>query len=382
MKQTLPYFKPIIKSTQSKANNDIIDECVELYEAGKPQQSLLRLIDFFNSDFRAKYGNKSGTEFHIPHGSIIVHILLGKKEICVFSDFLNVPDEQRLPMLRSIAEMNSSRLMLPRFVLIGDKLRIEYRCSVTQSHPYKMFNLLRNICIVGDRFDDEFCEKFNTTRCYTPVVKPYSTREVNHVYKSIQTLGKQAIEAVEQYSAQRFYGYSWQVLASTLCQIFYLATPQGSLVNKINRTLSELSNDDAPILDQLKRGITTLREILAMDKSELSQSLYHVETLSSPNMRGTLRTIQKKLSEVFKAALERVQYKDYEQIALRMTCAIYRLYYDYDMPDAINSVLAKGLKKSSGKPFREAAFALLETIDYLMDDDNFEDDAHLSSPEK
>lgn len=373
MKHTLPYYEPIIKSTQSKADNDIVDECVELYEAGKTHESLLRLIDFFNPELRQKYGNAEGTALHIPHGSIMVDILLGDNEVYIYSDFLLVPDDQRLPMLRQVAELNSSRLMLPRFVLTGDKLRIEYRCSTRQCHPYKIFTVLRNICMVGDRYDDEFCEKFGAKRCYTPHVMPYQPQEVDYIYDGIQTLCSQALEGVEKYSRQRFYGYAMQLLAATICQIYYMASPQGMLLNKINRTIGELSQDDIPILDQMKKGVTALREIQAISKQDLAHDLYHVEILASPNLRGTLQTLQKKLADVFKASLERVQFKDYEHSALRLLYVIYRLFYEYDIPDDINTVLAEGLKKASDKPFKEAAFALLETIDYLMDDDNFED---------
>ncbi len=372
MKTTLPYFRPILKSTQSKANNDIIDECVELYEAGKPQESLLRLIDYFNPEFRDKYCNKSGTKLQIPHGSIVINIHLGKREVYIFSNFLTVPAEQRLPMLRQVAEMNSSRLMLPRFVLDGDQLRIEYRCSTSQSHPYKIFTVLRNICQVGDRYDDEFIEKFGATRAYTPQVVPYSTRDVNYIFKAVQTLCKQSLEAIDMYSRQRFYGNAMQVLATAICQIYYVANPQGGLVNKINRAISMLSSDDIPILDQLKKGVTTLQEIQLLSKDELASNLYHVNILVSPNMRGTLQTLQKKLADVFKMSLERIQFKDYEQVALRLTYAIYRLFYEYDIPDNINIVLTKGLKQASGKPFKEASITLLQTIDHLMDDDNFE----------
>lgn len=372
MKTTLPYFRPILKSTQSKANNDIIDECVELYEAGEPQESLLRLIDFFNPEFREKYSNKSETRLQIPHGSIVVHIHLGKREVHIYSDFLTVPANQRLPMLRQIAEMNSSRLMLPRFVLDGDQLRIEYRCSITQCHPYKIFTVLRNICQVGDRYDDEFIEKFGATRFYTPIVEPYSTRDVNYIYKAIHILCSQALEAIGKYSNQRFYGNAMQVLATAICQINYVANPQGGLMNKINRTISMLSSDDIPILDQLKKGVTALQEIQNLSKEDLARNLYHVNILVSPNMRGTLQTLQKKLADVFKMSLERIQFKDYEQVALRLTYAIYRLFYEYDIPDNINAVLTKGLKQSCGAPFKDAAMTLLQTIDYLMDDDNFE----------
>ena len=63
-------------------------------------------------------------------------------------------------MLRQVADLTLNRLLLPRFRKEGDRLRMEYVCPLAQSHPHKIYFVLRNICHVGDRYDDEFCTKF------------------------------------------------------------------------------------------------------------------------------------------------------------------------------------------------------------------------------
>ena len=53
---------------------------------------------------------------------------------------------------------------------------MEYACPLSQSHPHKLYFILRNICHVGDRYDDEFCTKFGARRSYEPQVTPLSGR--------------------------------------------------------------------------------------------------------------------------------------------------------------------------------------------------------------
>ncbi|MGG6549000.1 UNVERIFIED_CONTAM: hypothetical protein NY100_26665, partial [Prevotella sp. 15_C9] len=85
-------------------------------------------------------------------------------------------------MLRQIADLNLNKLLLPRFVKDNDKLRMEYTCSLSQSHPHKMYFVLQNICHIGDKYDDEFCTKFGATRCYEPQVTSYPQEEIDRIY--------------------------------------------------------------------------------------------------------------------------------------------------------------------------------------------------------
>ena len=66
---------------------------------------------------------------------------------------------------------------LPRFRKEGDKLKMEYVCPLSQSHPHKLYFILRNICHIGDRYDDEFCAKFGAKRSYEPQVTPSIPRK-------------------------------------------------------------------------------------------------------------------------------------------------------------------------------------------------------------
>ena len=78
MKQALT-FTPILSSTESKLNVEAFDASVEAFENHEYLKSFYALLDYINGDFRTKYGNVQGNEFHIPHGSIIVNIKLDEE---------------------------------------------------------------------------------------------------------------------------------------------------------------------------------------------------------------------------------------------------------------------------------------------------------------
>ena len=223
MKQTFAFISPVVDSTQSAIRTEAYEQGVDLYNRGEYVQAFHSLLDYLNADFRTKYGNADGTEFHIPHGSILVHIRIADGFFHINADFLNLPEKGRVAMLRQVADLNLNKLLLPRFVKNGDKLNMEYVCPLSQSHPHKMYFVLQNICHIGDKYDDEFCTKFGATRCYEPQVTPYPQEEVDRIYEGIQTLGRETLEALKEYGADRRYGYSWNVLDTAFYQISYAA---------------------------------------------------------------------------------------------------------------------------------------------------------------
>ena len=61
--------------------------------------------------------------------------------------------------------------------------------------------------------------EIGATRCYVPQVTPYPQEEVDRIYEGIQTLGRETLEALKEYGADRRYGYSWNVLDTAFYQI-------------------------------------------------------------------------------------------------------------------------------------------------------------------
>ena len=213
MKKSFPYIPPATESQLVYTDGELMDEAVEAFENHEYVKSLQLLIDALDCDFRERYGNSDDTSFSIPHGSIVVNISLQPESLNISADFLRLPEKGRVAMLRKIAEMNIENLMLARFVKSGDRLKMEYSCPLTDTHPHKIHAVLHNICAIGDKYDDELCTRFNATRCYEPKVTPFTPEQVCAVRDGLRTVGNRALEAAAEYCSQRRYVYEWSLIA-------------------------------------------------------------------------------------------------------------------------------------------------------------------------
>ena len=132
MKQNLTFIPPVIASTESKLNTEAFDTSVEAFENQEYLKSFYSLLDYINGEFRTKYGNVQGNEFHIPHGSIVVNIKLDNEKLSITAPFVSLPEKGRIPLLRQVAGLNFNAMDLSRIYLKNNQLTFEYTCPIQQ----------------------------------------------------------------------------------------------------------------------------------------------------------------------------------------------------------------------------------------------------------
>lgn len=373
MKRTLPFIAPVKDSTQSAMQRDLYEKSIDLYGEDKYVEAFHTLLDHLNPEFRTKYGNTEGTEFHLPHGSIVVNVRIDDKMMYIDADFLNLPEKGRVAMLRQVADMNINRLLLPRFTKEGDRLKMEYHYLLSESHPHKIVTILQNICRVGDKYDDEFCTKFGATRCYEPKVTPYPAETVDRIYDDMQSLIQTTLDAVKEYNDQRRYGYSWNVIDTAFYQISYFAQPQGQLANDLDKAVNDM-DEELPVAELVMKGMAYLQKLQATPKEKIAEDLYFVDTLVSIKGPSSLQNVQENMKDVYEEATAAMQNKDYERAAVRICYKFYEAYFYNDMQDDLNAIFVKALREAAEHPMEEAADILWTALDKVMEGEIEEDD--------
>lgn len=367
MKQSFPFIPSLRTSMASDLRNDLVPVFTDYYENGEKLKSFHTLLDFFNKDIRRKYGNEQGTEFHIPHGSILLNIKIENGQFYLWIDFLKLPSSNRVAFLREIMNVNVDDLYLARIIKVGDLLKIEYHCSFEDTHPNKLFRLIGNVCTFADAHDDEYCAKFGAQRCYMPHVIPYSDDDLDRVLDGIKAIGGQTVPEVKSNSDTRSYGIAWNVLAASLYQIYYFMQPQGKLQYDYIEELDRFDDDDddRSIEEVINGGMELLKKLMSMGKEDLKPHLYHIESVISPKVRSTLSAVQERMNPVYEEVTEAMQTEGYNRAYVRIRYSFYESLYYFDMQDDIYAVILDALKDSAGKSLKEAAqilYAALEKI--------------------
>lgn len=379
MKQTLTFNLSTITSTESKVNVDAFDESMEAFANEDYLHAFHTLLDYINPDLREKYGNPAGTEFHVPHGSIVVSIKIENDQLNITAPFLALPEKGRVPLLRQVANLNFNDMDLAQIVLQDEKFHFKYSCPLALAQPYKIYYVLEEICRTGDKYDDEFETKFGAQRIYEPKVTPFDAETLDNVYEVIQLSCKECMDAVKGFEADRKFGFAWNVLDTTLLKILYYAHPQGQLLNDMNKAVTEMDREDIPLPEVVNYGKSVIARLQGMTKEELAEDLYFVDIFISPKRRSNLKNIQENFEGSYNRATQAFEARDYMTCCLMIVYKFYEMYHYNDVQDDVNAVVTRALQKTSAMSWDEAAEILHDAMDNIMegelDDEDDDEDA-------
>lgn len=367
MNQVPIFVPPIISSTASTVDVDEIERAEKLYGEGKYIESIHKFLDGLHPEVRKKYGDPAGRVFDIPHGSVIIHIELTDDTFFISIDYLRLPsDERRQPMMRQVLDLNARKLMLTHFICRDNILRLEYRCPLADTHPYKLYSLIGNICFVANRYDDEFISKFGAERVTKPQIRPYSEENILRLHTALQTTGRYALDTVKEFVGERNHNGAWAVISTCFLQFLYYARPKGMLYLQVDKILTDL-DDDLPTSEQVIRAVAALEELMSRSPEELAKDMYYAEILSSDNNASSLPFIKDNLEESYEEVTTAIEHGNYERATVRLLHSIYRLYHHYDMQEDVNTVLVEALSSASGKPIEIGGKILYLTVKNIME---------------
>ena len=362
------FYKSLYSSTASKIKVELWDATLAAYDEEQYLKSFHLLMDYVNPELRAKYGNADGTTFKVPHGSVIVNVNIDKETFNVHAPFLEVNQETIVPLLRQVASLNFSALDLAQIYLRENRLDFEYSCKINETNPYKIYYILREICDVGDKYDDEFVTTFGAKRLYEPIVTPFAAGKAEEAYQTIQAIIKQALEYTAFFESKRNYSQAWDLIAGALRQIDFYAHPQGQLKNDIEKAIRE-ANAEAPLPELVTDMKNFLQEWQAMDKAKFIEDLYDVEIFIPTKRRSSLQNIQENLEKLYERTEKGIQNGYQSAVAVDILFNFYNIYYHNNLQEDVNVVLADALEQSSGKAWDEAANILFRALKKIMDGD-------------
>lgn len=367
MKQTLTFNLSTIASTESKMKVEAFDESVDAFENKEYLRSFYALLEYLNPDFRTKYANVQGTEFSIPHGSIVVNLKLTGDRLSITAPFVALPEKGKIPILRQIAGLNFNDMDLTTIRLKDARLYFEYSCPIALANPYKIYYVLEEICRTGDKYDDEFETKFGAKRIYEPKIEPYAAQVLDEIYDVVQLSCRECLEAVKYFEPGRKFGYIWNILDTTLMKILYYAHPQGQLLNDLNKAVADMDREDIPLPEVTAHGKEVVLRLQALTKEQLAENLYYVETFVPGKRRSNLKNIQENFESTYDKASAALEGNDYMACCLMIIYKFYEMYYYNNVQDDINAVVVKAMQKASAKPFEEAAPILHEAMENIME---------------
>ena len=238
------------------------------------------------------------------------------------------------------------------------------------AEPYKIYDVLREICINADNYDDEFISKFGAKRIQEPKIYAYTSEQKAAAWTTIQQYIKEAFEAYEQLENKRLTSYLWDVLVITLLKIDYFCAPQGTLRNEIEKTIVYLNSKD-DYYQRLSGGKEYLKKLQNYEQAKFENDLYKIDVFVPYKFRTNLESIRNILKYAYETAEKEIKAMDYIGATCTLEYGILNLFYSNNVEDSIAEVLTKAMEEASAKPMQQASGILFDAVKKISTTDTF-----------
>ena len=225
MDKSLSYTQPISRYNRSVSLDDWYTS-MDCYEKGEYQKSVVHLLRYINPPVTIPDG--PDLDITIPHGSVNVHLKMTGENFSVEVPFLKFNSSSlRLPSMRQMIESNFSAMVLAQTVLKGDELWMEYKMPVENCEPYKVYDLLDEMCREADQNDDYYIDRFKLEHISEIKAEPFTQEEREAAAREFGAIISEGLACADYMDGKRYYDMECDALAITLFRLKHSIFPRG-----------------------------------------------------------------------------------------------------------------------------------------------------------
>lgn len=339
------FFQSVQKSVNIEFNYDSWNKALKLNEEKNYVESFWEIMKY--ADSKVKRFETSDRVLKIPHGSIFLDIDFSGENIFIKSDFLDVSEANKVPLFRRITELAFSALNLTKIFLEDEKLYFTFSCPLELYDPYKIFDVLAEICYFADKYDEEFCQSFWAKQLVSPEIIEISIDKKEIIFSNFRKIIESNFEIIKDLEDRRRNNYAWDVISTTYKMIDYSCSPKWTLALKISEKVNELYNRDETLETIIFRWKEFLKELLEMSKEEFFDSIYEVKEFIPNRKVATTDLVLEYLKPGEQDAYKDLQMWDFESAYLIYMHILYNSMYYHIMPSKTQNEIVKIIKNNS-----------------------------------
>ena len=379
MENVLPRFERPLKSTsEPEVNNDYWDKAVDAFDEKEYRTSILSVINYLNEKVLEGVDTSSDINITQMQGSAEINIKITDDSFSIKVPFLKITEKtNEVALLRKVAEVNFSQLDIEQIKLKDKELFFSYECPLSMCQPNKMFSLIRNVCFRSDELDDEFIENYGAEFYKEPKTTKLTQEEQEIAWKQISNIFEDYEGLHDLFREKRWNDWQWDAILISLLKLSNMPYLQGLLRSELIENIEALYNNKVDFQTRVDRGTNYIKTLIAKDKSEFIDSLYHADQFVSLLWRSSEEIIEEKCENIQETV------DDYEENEKHFNQSYYlqgiflKMLYNYNLEDSYKNAIYKTLEEVSGLSPDEAApklHKLYDDMNHCRINDEDEDD--------
>ena len=312
-----------------------------LFKEKKYPESLDAFFDYLRDDTAGNVVyERNGAEgrFELSQGSKIVRGSFNGSQVNAEVTLARMP-QPSVPVMRRLLEMNFN-LYYSRYAMEDDRLCMCFDSEAATASPSKLYYGLKELSTKADKQDDLLVQDFSSLQTTDDEhVTPLTDAEKEVKYTFFQQWIGETLETINGLDADKFSGAIAYLLLSLSYRIDYMITPEGKLLNQMERIIAiYFKKDERPVTEKNRDMAEEYRKLKALSKEEVIGYLFRSKYTFSIVAPQPYKIVG---DSIHAANQNMVWYRDnsYPAIASHITeYGISFCQYSYSLPKAITEL--------------------------------------------
>jgi len=357
------YVRPIAKIDDPINKIEYWDAAVEAFDEKKYKETIIAILNYMNPSLLEGKDTEADIEIVQMQGSAEIHVKVTDTTFSVKAPFLRMTkDTNKVALLRKVAEVNFTPLRLAQIHQRDETLSFEYEMPIELAHPNKLYDVIRNIVVYADDYDDKFINDYKATFYKKPTYKALSETEKEQVWKQISNILNDYKNYTAFFKEKRWEGFIWDIIVISMLKISNMPYVNGELRSDLIEYIGNLFDGDLDLNYRVDRGVNFMKKLMAKSQDEIMRDVYHTGQFISLRWRSSQQIISDKLKN-------NVEYvKRYEKEANKINLSYYlqltflKLIYDFNLEETYLNEIYNVLEEVSGLEPDKAAAKLVKVF--------------------
>lgn len=311
------------------------------FKEKKYPESLDAFFDYLRDDhLQNVVYERNGAEgrFEFYQGSKMVRGSFDKEELKAEVTLARMPHPS-VPVMRRLLEMNFN-LFYSRFALDNERLCMRFDSDSETASPSKLYYGLKELATKADKQDDLLVQDFTLLESAdSDHLSIILDKEKEVKYEYLQKWIGQTIDTIAGLDADKFSGGIAYMLLTLIYRIDYLITPEGKLLNDLEKISGiYFKKDERPVIEKNRDMAEAFKTMKAMPKEEVFKYLLRSKYTFSIVAPQQYKTVA---DSIHGANQNMTWYRDnnYPYIGSQITeYGIAYCQYSYSLPRAITEL--------------------------------------------
>lgn len=363
MKNVLPKFqRPIQGIDEPRTEVSHWDKAMDAFEAKNFRTALLETINYINPEILSGRDTSGTLNIVRGQGSAEIQVSITEDLFSVKAPFLKVTETtNKVALYRKIAEVNFHPLTLAQIHLSNNELWFDFEMPISLCQPYKVYDVLREICVYADDYDDEFVDKYKAGFYKEANVQPLAGGEVDQAWQQISDI----LEDYKKYSAffkeKRWDAFQWDIVVISILKLVNMPYVHGNLRTKLQEYTNNMFNGQIDFQYRIDKGTKFMQELCGKPKEDFMNDIYHADAFISLKWRSSVQILQDEVKNWEPTVTKYIKDNDNFSLSYFLQYNLLFMLYNFNVEEDHKNAIYGVLEAVSGLEPQLAVPKLLET---------------------